>query len=146
VKARAGHKSAQTPGASVYGNVTEDQGPVSLDPHPDRVALMGGSAEPKQTSTGPSEPREPRSFRRRPKQDPYGKEARAARKDKEEAERRQKQRDDDEAQRQRRIQERERHRKAVAKARQPGRNGRRKLGRESVVLLDKVRKMVSSRH
>lgn len=40
------------------------------------------------------------------------------------------------------VEERERHRRAMAKARTGGRNGQRKLGRESVVLLDKVRRMV----
>ncbi|KFY10466.1 hypothetical protein V492_05003, partial [Pseudogymnoascus sp. VKM F-4246] len=40
------------------------------------------------------------------------------------------------------VEERERHRRAMAKARTGGKNGQRKLGRESVVLLDKVRRMV----
>jgi hypothetical protein len=40
------------------------------------------------------------------------------------------------------IEERERFRKAMAKARTGGRNGQRKLGRESKVLLEKVRRVV----
>ncbi|KFY35423.1 hypothetical protein V495_08017 [Pseudogymnoascus sp. VKM F-4514 (FW-929)] len=40
------------------------------------------------------------------------------------------------------MEERERHRRAMAKARTGGKNGQRKLGRESQVLLDKVRRMV----
>jgi len=40
------------------------------------------------------------------------------------------------------IEERELFRKAMAKARSGGRNGQRKLGKESQVLLEKVRRMV----
>jgi len=40
------------------------------------------------------------------------------------------------------IEERERFRKAMAKARTGGKNGQRKLGRESKVLLEKVRRVV----
>ncbi|KAI8960707.1 hypothetical protein F5Y11DRAFT_254453 [Daldinia sp. FL1419] len=44
--------------------------------------------------------------------------------------------------RERKIAERERFRKALAKARTPGRDGQRKLGRESGLLLEKVKKIV----
>ncbi|KAI0798302.1 hypothetical protein GGR55DRAFT_581998 [Xylaria sp. FL0064] len=47
-----------------------------------------------------------------------------------------------EAERRRRIEERERFRRAMAKARKPGRDGQRRLGRESGLLLEKVKKMV----
>ena len=40
------------------------------------------------------------------------------------------------------IEERERFRKAMAKARTGGKNGQRKLGKESNVLLEKVQRMV----
>lgn len=40
------------------------------------------------------------------------------------------------------IDERERFRKAMAKARSGGRNGQRKLGKESQVLLERVKRMV----
>jgi hypothetical protein len=40
------------------------------------------------------------------------------------------------------IEERERFRKAMAKARTGGKNGQRKLGKESKVLLEKVRRIV----
>ena len=45
---------------------------------------------------------------------------------------------------QQKAEERERIRKAMAKARKPDRNGQRKLGRESKVLLWRVKKMVAS--
>ena len=44
--------------------------------------------------------------------------------------------------RKQRIAERERFRKAMAKAKSGGLNGQRKLGRESKVLLEKVKKLV----
>ncbi|KAM7204481.1 hypothetical protein V8F20_003597 [Naviculisporaceae sp. PSN 640] len=47
-----------------------------------------------------------------------------------------------EEERQKRIAERERYRKAMAKAKTPGRDGKRKIGREGVILLDKVKKLV----
>ncbi|KAI1820759.1 hypothetical protein F4861DRAFT_40125 [Xylaria intraflava] len=47
-----------------------------------------------------------------------------------------------EAERQRKSEERERFRRAMAKARKPGRDGQRRLGRESGLLLEKVKKMV----
>ena len=40
------------------------------------------------------------------------------------------------------MEERERFRRAMAKARTGGPNGQRKLGRESKVLLEKVKRMV----
>ncbi|KAI0521441.1 hypothetical protein F5B22DRAFT_596846 [Xylaria bambusicola] len=47
-----------------------------------------------------------------------------------------------EVERQRKNEERERFRRAMAKARKPGRDGQRRLGRESGLLLEKVKKMV----
>ncbi|KAI0905439.1 hypothetical protein F4824DRAFT_491474 [Ustulina deusta] len=47
-----------------------------------------------------------------------------------------------EAERQCKTEERERFRRAMAKARKPGRDGQRRLGRESGLLLEKVKKMV----
>ncbi|KAI1148560.1 hypothetical protein F4825DRAFT_92674 [Nemania diffusa] len=47
-----------------------------------------------------------------------------------------------EAERQHKTEERERFRRAMAKARKPGRDGQRRLGRESGLLLEKVKRMV----
>lgn len=44
--------------------------------------------------------------------------------------------------RQRKREERDRWRKAMAKARKPGKNGQRRLGRESSILLEKVQRLV----
>ncbi|KAI1172602.1 hypothetical protein F4777DRAFT_496318 [Nemania sp. FL0916] len=46
------------------------------------------------------------------------------------------------AERQHKTQERERFRRAMAKARKPGQDGQRRLGRESGLLLEKVKKIV----
>ena len=46
-------------------------------------------------------------------------------------------------QKQEKLEQRERFRKAMAKARSGGKNGQRKLGRESKVLLEKVQRMMN---
>ena len=82
---------------------------------------------------------------RRPKQPkpiPFEKEARLAQQRKEEAEIRRRAIEDSRAERQQKIEERERFRKAMAKARTGGKNGQRKLGRESKVLLEKVKRVM----
>jgi hypothetical protein len=79
---------------------------------------------------------------RRQKIIPFAKEHRAAQRSKREAEERQLAREKSLRERHEKIQERERFRHAMAKARSGGKNGQRKLGRESQVLLDRVRRMV----
>ncbi|KAK0722301.1 hypothetical protein B0T26DRAFT_674023 [Lasiosphaeria miniovina] len=49
-----------------------------------------------------------------------------------------------EAEKQRRIADRERFRKAMAKAKEPGRDGKRKVGRESRILLERVQRIVGA--
>lgn len=65
-----------------------------------------------------------------------------AEKAKEEARERREEWERNQAEKKRRIEERERFRRAMAKARTGGRNGQRKLGKESTVLLEKVKRMV----
>jgi len=84
------------------------------------------------------------SQRKRAKPDPFSKEAQLAQKQREEIERKNRERDEADVQRKKKIAEREKMRAAMAKARKPGRDGQRKLGRESVVLLEKVKKMMQS--
>lgn len=59
-----------------------------------------------------------------------------------EAEQREAERAAREAERQRKSEDRDRMRRAMAKARKPGRDGQRRLGRESGLLLERVKKMV----
>lgn len=81
--------------------------------------------------------------RRKPKSIPFVKEAKAAERQREESEARHKAMEEAKRQRQQKLEERERFRRAMAKARTGGRNGQRKLGRESQVLLERVKKIVS---
>lgn len=84
-----------------------------------------------------------RKKQRKQRQDPFSKEAEAARKRKEEAEKRQQEFEENQRHRREALDQRERMRKAMQKARTPGRDGKRKLGRESGFLLEKVKKLVS---
>ncbi|KAI4724622.1 hypothetical protein E4T49_07624 [Aureobasidium sp. EXF-10728] len=79
---------------------------------------------------------------RRQKIIPFAKEHRAAQRQKREAEERRVAYERSQQERAEKTEERERFRKAMAKARSGGKNGQRKLGRESTVLLDRIKRMV----
>ncbi|KAH0021499.1 hypothetical protein KCU78_g6089, partial [Aureobasidium melanogenum] len=79
---------------------------------------------------------------RRQKIIPFAKEHRAAQRQKREAEERHAAYEKSQKERAEKLEERERFRKAMAKARSGGKNGQRKLGRESTVLLDRIKRMV----
>ncbi|KAI9705334.1 MAG: hypothetical protein M1820_005164 [Bogoriella megaspora] len=83
-----------------------------------------------------------RRNRTRPK--PFAKESAYASSKRQQAEERRKAKEEAMRQRQQKLEERERFRKAMAKAKQPGRDGKRRLGRESKILLERVQKMVAS--
>ncbi|ORY07408.1 hypothetical protein BCR34DRAFT_489505 [Clohesyomyces aquaticus] len=114
----------------------------TLEPHPDRARLWEEpSPEPEQAQ----HQRIQRDRRpKRPRPQPYKEETEIARKRKEGADARRQAREDAGQERQEKIAERERFRKAMAKARSGGPNCQRKLGRESNVLLEKVKRMVGS--
>ncbi|KAF2713139.1 hypothetical protein K504DRAFT_461720 [Pleomassaria siparia CBS 279.74] len=105
--------------------------------HPDRLKMLD---EPEPVRPAFTSSTERRQKRARPQ--PFQQETALARKKKEEAEARQKAREESSHQRDTKLAERERFRKMMAKARSGGPNGERKLGRESVVLLEKVKRMV----
>lgn len=95
--------------------------------------------------TGPndySDQRRRTSGRSKPR--PFEWEARLAEQKHEEARARQLVLEASNRERQEKAEERERLRNAMARARRPDRNGQRKLGRESKVLLEKVKKLVGS--
>ncbi|KAK1771344.1 hypothetical protein QBC33DRAFT_591486 [Phialemonium atrogriseum] len=152
--------------ATVTATNDADQAQEELEIHPERQAMLDGSggagagagddagagasasAVPNDAGLGanarPLGPREPRK-RGNPRRRPgggYEKELAEAARKREEAEERAAERARREQERVRRVAERERHRRVMAKARVPGRNGQRRLGRESVVLLDKVKRLV----
>lgn len=119
-----------------------NQEPASMELHPDRQALLDTPEEAEPHV--PKLSREQRAEKRYPprKHDPFKKEARFAQKQREEAENRHKAIEEAQQRRQQKLEQRERHRKAMAKARKGGKNGQRKLGRESKVLLEKVKDLV----
>jgi hypothetical protein len=81
---------------------------------------------------------------RRRKPQPFQRQVREAERRRREIEERIEARKQADQERQQKIEERERFRKAMAKARTGGKNGQRKLGRESAVLLEKVQRMVGN--
>lgn len=108
-------------------------------PHPDRQTLMDA---PEIASERPNEGRGRRE--RRPKPVPFKKEFEDGQRRKREAEERRIAREQAEQDRKNKIEEREKFRRAMAKARSGGRNGQRKLGRESKPLLERVKKMMAN--
>jgi hypothetical protein len=108
--------------------------------HPERQAMLDASHEPALQPRQASQPSTDRKRSRKPAY--FAKEAAYAEQQKAEAEARRLEFERRDRERKERIEERERFRRAMTKARIGGRNGQRKLGRESKVLLEKVKKLV----
>ncbi|KAL8712021.1 MAG: hypothetical protein Q9220_003717 [cf. Caloplaca sp. 1 TL-2023] len=112
--------------------------PASMELHPARQAMLEEPAA-KNLVESPQRPRRPR----KPKRDPFKEES-------SQAISRNRERDEKRAaieqahrEKQQKFEERERFRKAMAKARTGGKNGQRKLGRESKILLERVKNLVA---
>lgn len=122
--------------------VPEGNPEPSLALHPERQDMLDKPVSDTEEVRPPisNHSRTPRQHR--PKPVPFEKEARLAEKRKADAEARREEIEEANKQRQQKIEERERFRKAMAKARTGGKNGQRKLGRESKVLLERVRRVV----
>jgi len=140
----------ESPAGREHTKQPEDTQPTQVDdsttaPHPDRQSLInraGTYTQPHETDENvPQEGVQPRK-RRKAKHQPFKHEHDQALRRKAEADERRKAREAAERERQQKIEERQRFRKAMAKARTGGPNGQRKLGRESKVLLERVRRMV----
>jgi hypothetical protein len=100
---------------------------------------------PEVSSTpAPRYPQSPSQPHRRTKPVPFAREAAEAQRRKEEAEARREAIEASRREREMKLEERERFRKAMAKARTGGKNGQRKLGRESKILLERVRRIVDT--
>ncbi|GAB1318999.1 rRNA-processing protein FYV7 [Madurella fahalii] len=121
--------------------------------HPDRQAMLDSASQPNKpdddagpASTSPRQAhsREKRAPLHRKKQRPdyYTKQLAAATLAKQQAAERAAERARREQEKQQRLAERERYRRAMAKAKTPGRDGKRKVGREGKVLLERIKKMV----
>ncbi|KAI1294283.1 hypothetical protein F5Y03DRAFT_373291 [Xylaria venustula] len=139
--------------------VEEESGapePPSPQVHPQRQALLeddddneegARQGDDKEDNKPVEGERKQRSERERPgrhKRKPgyFDKALTVAERKKAEAAERQAEKERRDAERQRKTDERERFRRAMAKARKPGRDGQRRLGRESGLLLEKVKRMV----
>ena len=119
-----------------------EEASTSLELHPERQAMLDEpETVPQQKQQSEQRPRQRRPPR--PKPVPFQREAQLAQQRREEREERQKQIDEANRQRQAKLEERERFRKAMAKARSGGKDGQRKLGRESKVLLEKVQRIMA---
>ncbi|MCJ1245742.1 hypothetical protein MMC30_002946 [Trapelia coarctata] len=140
--------------------VEADPEPANLELHPARQAMLEAPEEannipisttrglhsasnpPPNSSASASTP--PTRHSKKPKPIPFEKEAREAQRKKEVAEKRREEIEAARREREKKLEERERFRKAMAKARVGGKNGQRKLGRESQVLLERVRRVVGA--
>jgi len=116
------------------------------DPTPAAITNPVDPENPNLLTVGESEGYKPKPNRqrreRRHRPDYYEKQLAEAERKKKEAEARAAEFARREEEKQNRIQARERYRKQMAKARQPGRDGKRKLGRESNLLLDKAKRIM----
>ncbi|PYI21513.1 hypothetical protein BO86DRAFT_192758 [Aspergillus japonicus CBS 114.51] len=118
-------------------NKEEEVEPASLELHPDRMAMLNEpEPEPKPAQRADNNSgRDARGGRRvrKPKPSAFAKEIELAERRKQEAERRREEREF-----------RQKDREAMARAKKPDQSGKRRLGRESTVLLSRVQRMVGS--
>ncbi len=129
------------PRKSVYDRQSEMEEPAepasepTLELHPERLKML--EENPPENETEGSV----KARGRRVRSQPFRRETEEARNKKEAASARQQAKEQDDRQRAEKIAERERFRKTMAKAR-GGPNGQRKLGRESLVLLAKAKRLL----
>ena len=128
--------------------------PEEVQIHPDRQAMLDSENQTPTQSAADADaddqqqqqqqPRQPRQRhqKRQRRPDYFSKQLAAAEEAKKQAEERAAEAARREQERQKRMAERERYRKAMAKAKAPGRDGKRKIGRESKVLLERVQKLM----
>ncbi|KAI1459325.1 hypothetical protein F4805DRAFT_421164 [Annulohypoxylon moriforme] len=144
-KIKAAEQASSKP--ETTGN-TEDadaaEAPPSPQLHPERQAMLDEDEEEQpDTPSQPQSGNRPRRRKQHPRKPGYFDKASVdAERKKAEVEARTQEIEKRNEERNRKIAERERFRKAMAKARKPGRDGQRRLGRESGLLLEKVKKMV----
>ncbi|TVY59020.1 hypothetical protein LCER1_G000631 [Lachnellula cervina] len=123
--------------------------PVTQELHPERQAMLDAPRSPtpppnQNQGSNPNPYPGTRQPRRNTNKRPayFEKEQAFAAQQKADAEAKRIERERREKERGEKVEERERFRRAMAKARTGGKNGQRKLGRESKVLLEKVRRVV----
>ena len=122
-------------------NLEEARSPT-LEIHPERQAMLDNplpSPPPPGTLQGYATKSRPRKA---PKPRPFVRESQFAKKKREEADIRREATEETNRQRNEKLADRERMRRMTATARKPDRNGQRRLGRESKVLLERVKRLV----
>lgn len=138
-KIKAQELAAGTP-KSVYETAEEnekDVEPATLELHPDRIAMLNEPAPEPATAPTPKPERRPRNKvdrsqkERAPKRNAFTKEVEIAEQRRKEAEAREKERE-----------AKQKEREAMNRAKRPDQFGKRRLGRESKVLLDRVQRIV----
>lgn len=153
-QARTGAKlasSAAAPGENAHVELEPEREGLQL--HPERQAMLDGDRARDQAGDGvgvrdeQSSPTVPQGERRRRPRHPqrpdyYARDLARAQQAKAEAESRAAEAARRAEERARKVAERERLRRAMGRARRGGKDGRPKLGRESIVLLEKVKKLV----
>ncbi|KAI1470977.1 uncharacterized protein F4812DRAFT_456989 [Daldinia caldariorum] len=141
---KANENSNPDAGADADADADADTTPPAPQLHPERQAMLDGDEEQAEPSSRPPSGDQPPRRRKQKARKPgyFDKAVADADRKKAEAEARAQEIARRNAERERKIAEREKFRKAMAKARTPGRDGKRKLGRESGLLLEKVKKMV----
>lgn len=132
----------ENPTGTTITHAIDDSQSTTLELHPERQAMLDKPETEVQDSPKTIVDRQRGQRNRRSKPVPFEKEARLAQQRKEEVEARQRTFEENNRQRLEKIEERERFRKAMTKARVGGKNGQRKLGRESKVLLEKVKRVM----
>jgi hypothetical protein len=138
-KLKAREPISRTP---ILADPVEAPEPASQELHPERQAMLDAPREPTPPYNQERSVSQRPQQRRSKKPGYFEKEQAYAQQQKAEAEARQLEFERRNKDKQRKIEERERFRKAMAKARTGGKNGQRKLGKESKVLLEKVRRMI----
>ena len=139
-KAYARVRERELPVSTAARDVVAD--PASLELHPERQAMLDRPEPAPVEQQQQHDQTRTNRRQRRPKPMPFAQEARLAEQRRAEADARREQREREQRERRAKAEERERFRSAMAKARRGGRNGQRKLGRESGVLLERVRRVV----
>ncbi|KAI1079506.1 hypothetical protein F5B20DRAFT_166859 [Whalleya microplaca] len=110
--------------------------------HPERQAMLDQDEQPELSSPPPSGDRPRRRRKQNPRKPGYFDKAVAdAEHNKAETEARAQEIERRNQERNRKLAEREKFRRAMVKARTPGRDGKRRLGRESGLLLEKAKKI-----
>ncbi|KAI9799561.1 MAG: hypothetical protein M1825_004487 [Sarcosagium campestre] len=137
IKAREGVHKSEGNGEEKSGVGSQPES-ASLELHPTRQAMLDEPAASGSEQAFKDKPR------RRARPQPFGKETEEGQRHREEVEMRRRMMEEAQEERTRKILERERWRKAMAKARAPGKDGRRRLGRESGLLLERVKRVVGA--